>query len=150
MPSGSNPLSPPRPSTTSTLVVVLVEPEPEPEPESLPPPPPRLQPATNSATPAMPATSRRVMGDHRRSLDGSARRSLGRSLRGSSYRQHQRERGGAGDGAHGQAAVHAVGELAGDRQAEARALCLLAAGEERLEYVRHVLVLDAHAPIGDL
>jgi hypothetical protein len=46
--------------------------------------------------------------------------------------------------------VHPVGELAGDRQAEAGPLGFVVGGEEGLEDVRHVLSLDAEAAVGDL
>ena len=59
--------------------------------------------------------------------------------------QHQGEGRLARPGAHGQATLHALGQLARDREPEPRALRLLVGSEERLEDVRHVLAVDPQA-----
>ena len=81
------------------------------------------RPASSAAAfespPPQPASTRRRPAQRRRP---SARRPHERQL--------ERERRAPGHGVHAQLAVHALRELAGDRQAEARALRAVVAGEE--------------------
>ena len=85
----------------------------------------------------------------RRTRRRARRPPRGRRPRGpASCGQLQRERRAARHALGAEVALHALGQLVGDRQAEARALGVVA-GEERLEDAVQGAALDAGAVVGD-